>query len=289
MDRSAVRHFDNTALQQGSSQRTGPRMVPGTAQGTVLLVKDNASTARRLVTGLRRRGFETLHAADGGQGLLWARTLRPDLVLLDADPSTSPGQGLPQTDSFAVCRTLRQESVVPIIMLSARGREIDRIRGLEIGADDYIVEPYSLRELVARMRALLRRRELDRQEIPLPSDQIVVRDIVLDHTTQQVWRAGRLIEMPQREFNLLHVLMENAGQAVPRRALVDQVWGEGWVGCDDTLKVHIYRLRQKLEDDPSAPHYIQTVHRYGYRFVAPAASPATERLQRLEKRRRVTP
>jgi len=233
---------------------------------TVLLVDDNINTSVPLLSGLQDQGFQTLHASDGRQGLEYARAAQPDLVLLEAM--------LPRMDGFEVCRTLRQESVVPIIMLSANGHAEDRIRGLELGADDVLARPFSFRELLARMRALFRRRELDRRQLCPARDQIRVGDVVLDRLNQQVWRAGRLVQMPQREFDLLRLLMENAGQTVPRRELLDQVWGEGWIGYPRTLNVHIYRLRTKLEDDCSAPRYIQTVRSYGYRFAVPATSPA---------------
>lgn len=245
---------------------TGLRTASGgTAQATILLVEDDVSSAVPLTSGLRDHGFRALHATNGQQGLEYARAVQPDLILLDAM--------LPRRGGFAVCHTLRQESVVPIIMLSGPSEESDRVRGLEMGADDYIVEPYSFRELVARVRALLRRRELDRWQVSPPSDRIVVGDVVLDRTSRQVWRAGRLVEMSQREHDLLRVLMENAGEAISRQDLLDRVWGKGWIGDPHTLNVYICWLRRKLEDDPSAPRYIQTVLRsYGYRFVDPATS-----------------
>jgi len=241
----------------------GSTLRHGSVQGTILLVENGVSTAVSLITGLQGQGFRALHATDGRQGLQYARAARPDLVLLDVM--------LPQMDGFAVCRRLREESVVPIIMLSPNGHAEDRVRGLELGADDVVARPFSFHELVARMRALLRRREWDRRQLSPPKDRIVVGEITLDRAAQQVWRAGQLIEMPQREFDLLRVLMENAGTAVPRQVLMDQVWGEGWVGYPRTLNVHVYRLRQKLEGDFSTPRCIQTVRSYGYRFVDPAA------------------
>ncbi len=231
---------------------------------TILLVENDLGTAVLLITELRDQGFRPLHATDGHQGLRYVRAAQPDLVLLDAL--------LPRVDGFAVCSTLRQESVVPIIMLSPNGHATDRVRGLELGADDYMVKPFSFPELVARIRALLRRRELDRRLLSPPSGRIVVGDIVLDRAAHQVRKAGRLIQMPGREYGLLRVLMEHAGRAVPHRELLDQVWGEGWVGYSRTLNVHIYRLRQKLEDDPSIPNYIRSVRGYGYRFIDPTAS-----------------
>lgn len=233
---------------------------------TILLIEDDEIVAEPLIFGLQNEGFQVLHATDGHQGIEIARTQQPDLILLDVM--------LPAMDGFAVCRTLRRESALPIIMLTARGQELDRVMGLEIGADDYIVKPFSFRELLARVRATLRRRELDLGYVSPPGGRITVGDIVLDHTARQVWRAGYLVELRQREFDLLSVLMENVGKAVPRHELLDRVWGEDWVGDPRTLDVHIRWLREKVEDEPSAPRYIQTVRGYGYRFVDPHASPA---------------
>lgn len=231
---------------------------------TILLVEDDESIAEPLIFGLENEGFQVLHATDGHEGIRLARSAQPDLILLDVM--------LPRLDGFAVCRILRRESTVPIIMLTARGQELDRVMGLELGADDYIVKPFSFRELLARVRALLRRRELDRGQVSPPSERLTVGDIVLDRTARQVWRAGREVELRQREFDLLRVLMENAGKAMPRHELLDQVWGENWIGDPRTLDVHIRWLREKLEDDPSAPCYIQTVRGYGYRLVDPHAT-----------------
>src|SRR5215475_9547425 len=175
-----------------------------------------------LVFGLHQEGFEVLHAITGPQGLELASREQPDLVLLDVM--------LPEMDGFTLCRTLRRHSAVPILMLTARGQELDRVMGLEIGADDYIVKPFSFRELVARMRAVLRRRELDRGQSAPPGDRLVVSDIVLDVIARQVWRAGRLIELRQREFDLLHFFMAHTGQAMTRQTLLDHVWGPEWVG-----------------------------------------------------------
>jgi len=176
-------------------------------------------------------------------------------------------------DNFSLCRTLRQELVVPIILLSACDHEMDRVKHLEIGGDGYAISPFSFQALVTQMRALLRRDELGPRQISPPSAQIAVGDIVLDRAARQVWRAGRPVEMAPREYDLLCMLMENVGKSVSRQQLLDQVWGEDWIGDRRTLNVHIYWLRQKLEDDPAAPRYIQTVRGYGYRFTDPAASP----------------
>jgi len=159
---------------------------------------------------------------------------------------------------------------VPIILITTQEQE--RIRGLEFGADACLVEPFTFQEMLARVRAVLRRRGLNSGNGPSPGERIVVGDIVRDRATRQVWRAGRPVHLRQREFELLRVLMENAGRAVSRHELLGQVWGKGWVGDPRTrtLDVHVCWLREKLEDDPAAPQYIQTLRGYGHRFVDPA-------------------
>lgn len=234
---------------------------------TILLVEDDESIAEPLLFGLRNEGYLVHHAIQGAQGLEMARALQPDLVLLDVM--------LPGMDGYAICRILRKESAMPIIMLTARGQEMDRVMGLEIGADDYIVKPFSFRELLARVRAVLRRRELDSGQAPQPSERLTIGDITLDRTARQAWRTGRLLELRPREFELLAVLMAQPGKAIERQELLDQAWGEKWIGDPRTLDVHIRWLREKVEDDPSAPRYIQTVRGYGYRF-ADATEAATE-------------
>ncbi len=229
----------------------------------ILLVEDDENIAEPLIFGLKNEGFEVLHATDGQEGLRLARAQLPDAVLLDVM--------LPGADGFAVCRTLRAESNVPILMLTARGQELDRVMGLELGADDYIVKPFSFRELLARLHAILRRRQLDRGEASPPADRLTIGQVVLDRTARQVTRNGRRVELTQREFDLLAVLMEHCGQALQRQELLDWVWGEEWIGDTRTLDVHVRWLREKLEDDASAPRYIQTLRGYGYRFVDPYA------------------
>jgi DNA-binding response OmpR family regulator len=231
----------------------------------ILLVEDDEKIAEPLIFGLEKEGCQVLHAVDGPRGLELARGGQPDVILLDVM--------LPGIDGFRLCRILRQESAVPIIMLTARGQELDRVMGLEIGADDYVVKPFSFRELLARVRAALRRRELDRGERPVAAERVTVGCIALDRAARLVWRGDHQVELTPREFNLLAVLMERRGQAVSRSELFDRVWGEGWIGDPRTLDVHVRWLREKLEDDPSAPRYLQTVRGYGYRFVDPGAAP----------------
>ncbi len=228
---------------------------------TILLIEDDEDIAEPLLFGLRSEGMNVLHAPNGTQGLAMARERKPDAVLLDVM--------LPDMDGFAICRTLRGESAMPILMLTARGQEMDRVMGLELGADDYIVKPFSFRELLARVHAVLRRRELDREAGRHAPGGVTVGEIVLDRKARQVWRKGRPVELSPREFDLLVTLMDNVGQALSRQDLLDWVWGEEWIGNPRTLDVHIRWLREKIEDDPNAPIYIETVRGHGYRFSDP--------------------
>ena len=235
---------------------------------TILLIEDDDGIAEPLVFGLQSENMNVLHAPNGAQGLALARSERPDAILLDVM--------LPDMDGFAICRTLRRESATPILMLTARGQEMDRVMGLELGADDYIVKPFSFRELLARVRAVLRRRDLDRGQAPRAADRLTVGHIVLDRTARQLWRHGELIELSPREFDLLVVLMDHLGQALSRQDLLDRVWGEEWIGNPRTLDVHIRWLREKIEDDAAAPAYIETVRGHGYRFANPSARGAPD-------------
>src|SRR5262249_8680688 len=263
-DGSIVRASPGTACESSNSTREVPVPMPA-VRIKVLLVEDDERIAEPLLFGLHQEGFEALHASTGPQGLELARSAQPDLILLDVM--------LPEMDGFALCRALRGHSAVPILMLTARGQELDRVMGLDIGADDYIVKPFSFRELVARIRAVLRRRDLERGQSAPPCDRLVVGDLVLDVAARQVWRAGRLIELRQREFDLLHLLMSHTGHAMTRQTLLDQVWGPEWIGDPRTLDVHIRWLREKVEEEPSTPRYLQTVRGYGYRLVNPHAPP----------------
>ena len=230
---------------------------------TILLIEDDEGIAEPLVFGLQSEDLRVLRAAKGAEGLALARSEHPDVILLDVM--------LPDMDGFAICRTLRRESSVPILMLTARGQEMDRVMGLELGADDYIVKPFSFRELLARVRAVLRRLELDRGSSPRPNDRVTVGEIVLDRTARQLWRRGQLVELSPREFELMVVLMDRIGQALSRQDLLDLAWGEEWIGNPRTLDVHIRWLREKIEDNSAAPVYIETVRGHGYRFVDPTA------------------
>lgn len=235
-------------------------LLPNPPPPLLLLVEDDETIAEPLRFGLESEGFRVAHAASGPQGLELARDQSPDLVLLDVM--------LPGLNGFHVVKTLRAESSVPILMLTARGQEMDRVMGLELGADDYLVKPFSFRELVARVRALLRRRELDRGARSARQERLVFQDLVLDKTARRVTRGARALELTTREFDLLLALMERTGHAQARQELLDRVWGAEWIGDPRTLDVHIRWLREKIEDDPSAPRFIETVRGYGYRFAA---------------------
>ena len=185
---------------------------------------------------------------------------RSDVVLLDVM--------LPKISGIDVCRQLRKRTQVPIIMVTAKGAEIDTVVGLEVGADDYITKPYRMRELVARMRAVLRRApgEATGALDDLDASTLVVGDVVLDPEQHKVLVRGAEVAMPLKEFELLHLLLANAGRVLPRETLIDRVWGTDYVGDTKTLDVHIKRLRTKIEDEPANPTRIVTIRGLGYKF-----------------------
>jgi DNA-binding response OmpR family regulator len=220
---------------------------------TILLVEDDATLRHTLALNLRAEGYGVLEAEDGETGLAAARGETPDLVLLDVM--------LPRLDGLTVCRLLRRESAVPIILLTARGAEADKIIGLETGADDYIVKPFSLGEFLARVRAALRR-----GATAAPADVLTAGDLRLDVAARRAVRGGRTIALAPREFDLLALLMRHRGAVMSRDLLLARVWGDDFVGDARTVDVHIRWLRQKLEQDPSQPVLIQTVRGVGYRF-----------------------
>jgi DNA-binding response OmpR family regulator len=225
----------------------------------ILLVDDEPTIIDSLTYSLRREGFEVTTAIDGTQALDLFGTIRPDLVILDIR--------LPGIDGLEVCRRLRSRSPVPIIMLTALGNELDRVVGLEVGADDYLPKPFSFRELLARIRSVLRRVELD-QRAGKPGT-LQVGDLRVDPTSRRVFKNDKEIQLSTREFELLIMLMAQAGRAVNRDELISKVWGSDWSGDPRTLEVHIRWLRLKIEDDPTIPRYVQTVRGYGYRFIGP--------------------
>lgn len=232
---------------------------------TVLVVEDEEAFVDALNVGLRREGFIVEIARDGAEALEKFDLVQPDLVLLDVM--------LPTISGVDVCREIRRRSKVPIIMVTARSSEIDTVVGLEVGADDYVTKPYRLRELVARMRAVLRRIP-DRDDRDFDSgDLLVVDDLEVDTESHEVRLRGDLVGLPLKEFELLTLLMENAGRVLPRSTLIDRVWGADYVGDTKTLDVHVKRLRAKIEDDPSTPTRIVTIRGLGYKY-APARANA---------------
>jgi two-component system response regulator RegX3 len=228
---------------------------------TVLLVEDEDSFVDALTVGLRREGFRVEVAVDGAEALEKFDSVKPDLILLDVM--------LPKVSGVDVCRELRRRSTVPIIMVTAKGSEIDTVVGLEVGADDYVTKPYRLRELVARMRAVLRRRPPD-SAMRVPSGEVLaVGDVRLDAERHEVEIRGELVRLPLKEFELLELLLANAGRVLTREMLIDRVWGTDYVGDTKTLDVHIKRLRAKVEKDPSVPTRIVTIRGLGYKYDTP--------------------
>jgi two-component system response regulator RegX3 len=226
---------------------------------TVLVVEDEESFVEALVVGLKREGFLVGVARDGVEAVDAFETMRPDLVLLDVM--------LPRLSGIDVCRELRSRSRVPIIMVTAKGGEIDTVVGLEVGADDYVTKPYRLRELVARMRAVLRRSPpLD--DSTRGGEILEVGDVRLDPERHEVYVRSVPVSLPLKEFELLELLLANAGRVLTRETLIDRVWGPHYVGDTKTLDVHVKRLRSKIEDDPSNPHRITTIRGLGYKFEA---------------------
>jgi two-component system, OmpR family, response regulator RegX3 len=230
-------------------------------RNTVLVVEDEESFVEALVVGLKREGFRVEVARDGVEALEVFETTRPDLVLLDVM--------LPRMSGVDVCREIRSRgSRVPIIMVTAKAAEIDTVVGLEVGADDYVTKPYRLRELVARMRAVMRRTPTEATSGP-SAEAIEVGDVSLDPLRHEVRIRGDEIVLPLKEFELLELLLDNAGRVLTRDTLIDRVWGPHYVGDTKTLDVHIKRLRTKLEDDPSHPTRITTIRGLGYRYERP--------------------
>jgi len=226
---------------------------------TVLVVEDEESFVEALNIGLAREGFRVQVARDGAQALDMFDVVRPDLVLLDVM--------LPKVSGIDVCRELRRRSKVPIIMVTAKGAEIDTVVGLEVGADDYVTKPYRMRELVARMRAVLRRAPGEVVEVN-GVDVLEVGEVRLDPDRHEVMIRGDDVALPLKEFELLTLLLEHAGRVLTRDVLIDRIWGHDYVGDTKTLDVHIKRLRTKVEPDPSRPVHIVTIRGLGYKYAA---------------------
>ena len=229
------------------------------SDAVVLVVEDEASFVEALTIGLRREGFEVAVAVDGAEALERFDEIDPDLVLLDVM--------LPKVSGVDVCRQLRKRTQVPIIMVTAKGAEIDTVVGLEVGADDYVTKPYRLRELVARMRAVLRRVEVNGTSTTAPGPGMIeVGDVRLDSEEHRVSVGDTDLTLPLKEFELLHLLLANAGRVLPRETLIDRVWGNDYVGDTKTLDVHVKRLRSKIEPDPANPTRIITIRGLGYKY-----------------------
>jgi len=223
----------------------------------ILIVDDEPEIVRGLEDNLRFEGYLTSTATDGEQAVALAAREAPDLIILDLM--------MPRTSGWDVCRALRARGVdVPIIMLTARGEEADRVRGLELGADDYVTKPFSLRELLARVRAVLRRP--GRRRV---AEEYAFGDVRVRPRSRQVFRAGREVALTRKEFDVLVHLLAHRGEVVTRERLLDEVWGYERFPTTRTVDTHILRLRRKFEADPDRPAFILTVHGQGYRFAAP--------------------
>ena len=220
----------------------------------VLVVEDEESYREALAYMLRKEGFDVVEAADGTEGLAEYDRVGADIVLLDL---MMPG--LPGTE---VCRQLRQRGPVPVIMVTARDSEIDKVVGLELGADDYVTKPFSHRELVARIRAVLRRG----QDVELLPDVVEAHGVRMDIERHEVSVDGRTVRLALKEFELLEMLLRNAGRVMTRGQLIDRIWGADYVGDTKTLDVHVKRLRTKIEADPANPQLLLTVRGLGYKF-----------------------
>lgn len=224
----------------------------------ILIVEDERGIAEGLTASLEAEGFQVDWVKDGGEALARWERFRPDAILLDLM--------LPGTSGTDVCRALRDRSRVPIIMVTARDAEVDRVVGLELGADDYITKPFSTRELIARVRAVLRR-AANAQAGDTEAGPSAAAGVRVDRARHEVHVDGHLVELPPKEFDLLALLVENAGRVLTRDRLVDEIWGLDYVGDTKTLDVHIRRLRTRVEQDPTAPTRIRTVRGVGYRFA----------------------
>jgi DNA-binding response OmpR family regulator len=238
-------------VKNDKSAATIPSVKP-----RILVVEDEPAISEPLAENLDREGFDAEVAGTIETAREAFERQAPDLILLDVM--------LPDGDGRDLAREIRRGSDVPIIMLTARGEEIDRVVGLELGADDYVVKPFSMRELTARIRAIMRRGRATERRGP-----IEIGAIQLDPASRTVTKSGEPVELAAKEFDLLHMLMSSAGDVVKREHIMDEVWDPHWFGPTKTLDVHISWLRKKIEDDPSHPRYITTIRGVGFRFLAP--------------------
>ena len=234
----------------------GPDQGKEVLLARVLVVEDEESFSDALSYLLRKEGFEVSVAATGTEALAAFDRIGADIVLLDLM--------LPEMSGTQVCRELRERSRVPIVMVTARDSEVDKVVGLELGADDYVTKPYSPRELVARIRAVLRRQAAAPVDTEQPA--LAAGPVRMDTERHVVTVGGEVVQLPLKEFELLELLLRNAGRVLTRGQLIDRVWGAGYVGDTKTLDVHVKRLRSKIEPEPSAPRFIVTVRGLGYKF-----------------------
>ncbi len=254
------------AVGTPSDSALSPTPAPPVAPATVLVVDDDRTVAEVVVTYLERAGLRAVHVADGGSALSAFEAESPDLVVLDLM--------LPDLDGLEVCRRLRATSDVPVIMLTALGGEVDRVLGLEVGADDYVTKPFSPRELVLRVQSVLRRAARESDGPTAPPQDPVLRDgnLVLDTSAHTATRGGDPLSLTSREFDLLAFLLANPGRAFTRGELMEQVWGWSF-GDQSTVTVHVRRLREKVEPMPTTPSRLMTVWGVGYRWDRVEATP----------------
>ena len=228
----------------------------------ILVVDDELTLQETIAFQLTRQGYEVVTSADGEDALDKARVQRPDLIILDIM--------LPKLDGFEVCRILRQEMNTPILMLTARDDEIDRVVGLEVGADDYLTKPFSMRELLARVKALLRRVRLIKEDAIFVKEQdsevLRIGGLVIDLNRHEIRRNNEVINLKPKEYELLICLAKHPGRVYSREMLLEQIWGWEYIGNSRTVDVHIRWLREKIEDDPANPRHLITVRSAGYRF-----------------------
>jgi DNA-binding response OmpR family regulator len=240
------------------------------SEPTILIAEDEPKTRGTIRLYLQHEGFDVLEEADGQKALQTARSRRPDLIVLDLM--------LPGLSGLDVCRTLRKESQVPIIMVTARAAETDKLKGLDLGADDYMTKPFSPRELVARVKAVLRRAASKGPASSGAEGRILTRgDLIIDLTRREVTRGARSITLTPAEFRLLEVLATSPGRVFSRDELVEQAFGYDYDGLDRTIDVHVKNLRRKIETDRTQPEYVLTVFGFGYKFAAVRGGPAASR------------
>ncbi len=228
-----------------------------TTNGKILIVEDELSIRKLIAFNLQRSNFEVMEAGEGKLALKLVEEYNPSLVILDLM--------LPDMDGFEICTTIREKNPhLPIIILSARGQDMDKIMGLELGADDYIVKPFNPLELVARIRTVLRRTEITHQ--PAKASKLEAGPYVIDIKTQRVYKSGQLLKLTPREFQLMKYFFEKLNETISRDEFLDEIWGLNYFGDPKTVDVHIRRLREKIEDDPSNPLYLKTIWGFGYCF-----------------------